>query len=419
MATENLGQSGISVGVLREGKIPPDQRVPLTPDQCVLLMNEYPNLEIAVQSSSVRRIRDEEYRSAGIMVVDDVSYCDILIGVKEVNIPDLIDKKTYLFFSHTHKLQPYNAKLLAAILKKRIRLIDYELLKRPSGRRVIGFGRWAGLVGAYNGIRAYGLRNKSFVLPKAIECRDLSDMLRSLKSVSLPSDFKIVLTGYGRVGMGACEVLESMKLRSVHPDDFLRMSFPEPVFTHLNVEDYNARKDGGTFEMEEFISDPTEFISTFPRFAAVADLFIAGHFWSEGSPFLFTRNDVKSDHWKTKVIADISCDIDGPVATTIRSSTIESPLYGYNPQSESECAFDDAAGITVMAVDNLPCELPRDASEGFGKELMEHVFPLLIEGDGDGILQGATQTNFEGALNPQYAYLSSYAADGANQLDPD
>ncbi|MGA0435090.1 MAG: alanine dehydrogenase, partial [Flavobacteriales bacterium] len=163
----------------------------------------------------------------------------------------------------------------------------------------------------------------------------------------------------------------------------------------------------------------TEFISTFLRFAAVADLFIAGHFWSEGSPFLFTRNDVKSDHWKTKVIADISCDIDGPVATTIRSSTIESPLYGYNPQSESECAFDDAAGITVMAVDNLPCELPRDASEGFGKELMEHVFPLLIEGDGDGILQGATQTNFEGALNPQYAYLSSYAADGANQLDPD
>lgn len=398
----------LKLGVIREGKTPPDQRVPLTPDQCVLLEERFPQLKIAIQSSPVRRIRDAEYSAAGLDVREDVSDCDVLIGVKEVNIEDLVPGKTYLFFSHTHKLQPYNAKLLAAILDKKIRLIDYELLKRPSGRRIIGFGRWAGLVGAYSGLRAYGLRSGSFELPKAIDCRDLEEMLAHVKGVTLPANFKIVLTGHGRVGQGAREVLDHMKLRSVHPDDFLRMDYPEPVFTHLDVEDYNARTDGGAFSMDDFVTDPLEFESTFPRYAHAANLFIAGHFWAEGSPFLFTREDMRHPDWKVNVVADISCDIDGPVACTLRPSTIENPIYGYHPGTEQECTFDHLEGITVLAVDNLPCELPRDASEGFGRELMEHVIPLLVEGDGDGILDGASETTLEGELNAPFAYLAEY-----------
>ena len=289
----------------------------------------------------------------------------------------------------------------------------YELLKRPSGRRIIGFGRWAGLVGAYSGIRAYGRRSGSFELPKAIDCRDLAEMLAHVKDVVLPANFKIVLTGHGRVGKGAREVLEHMKLRSVHPDDFLRMDYPEPVFTHLDVSDYNARKDGGAFDMAQFVADPLEFKSSFPRYAHVANVFIAGHFWAEGSPFLFTREDMRDPNWKVNVVADISCDIDGPVACTIRPSTIENPLYGYHPATEQECTVDHAEGITVLAVDNLPCELPRDASEGFGRELMEHVIPLLLEGDGDGILDGAAETTLDGTLNPPFAYLAEYARHGA------
>ena len=407
-------QPTLSIGVVREGKVPPDARVPLTPEQCVELKRRFPLVDVIVQPSAVRRITDEEYRALGIRVEEDLSSCEVLLGVKEVNKPDLIPDKTYLFFSHTYKLQPYNAALLAEILAKRIQLIDYEMLRRPSGKRIIGFGRWAGLVGAYNGFRAYGLRTGRYSLKPATACRDLNEMLaEASKRIDLPSDFKIVLTGSGRVGQGAKEVLEHLKLRRVHSEDFTRMSFPEPVYTQLEVEDYNAHNEGKAFRMEEFKADPTNFHSTFPRYAHAADLYLAGHFWAEGSPFLFTREDMRHPQWRVRTVADISCDIDGPVACTLRSSTIADPFYGYNPLTELECAAEDPDGITVMAVDNLPCELPRDASKGFGNELIEHVLPLIIEGDRDGILHAATETTLAGELNGPYAYLAGYAAKGA------
>jgi alanine dehydrogenase len=402
----------LRLGIIREGKTPPDQRVPLTPQQCVTLQERHAELQIFVQPSSVRRISDQEYAAAGLHLQDDLSHCDVLIGVKEVNIADLIPSKTYLFFSHTHKLQPYNAGLLAAVLDRKIRLIDYELLKRPSGKRIIGFGRWAGLVGAYNGLRAYGLKSGRFSLPKAIECKDLKEMLAHAESADLPADFRIVLTGSGRVGQGALEVLKHMKLRGVHKEDFMRMDFPEPVYVHLDIDDYNERVDGQPFDYEEFITDATGYRSTFMPFGHRANFFIAGHFWADGSPFLFSREDMRDPSWMVEVVADISCDIDGPVACTIRPSTIADPIYGYDPSGEKECPFDQQGAITVMAVDNLPCELPRDASEGFGRELMEQVIPLLIEGDTDGILHAASETTLSGELNAPFAYLSEYAAKG-------
>lgn len=411
-------QNPIKIGVLREGKVPPDARVPLTPAQCQELIGRYPEVDLVVQPSPVRRIADAEYLAAGVRLQEDLSDRDVLLGVKEVNIGDLLPDKTYLFFSHTFKLQPYNAALLAALLHKRIRLIDYEALRRPSGKRIIGFGRWAGLVGTYNGFRAYGLRSDRFALPPAHTCRDLKEMLALLvEKVDLPDDFKIVLTGWGRVGMGAKEVLDHMKMRSVHLDDFLRMDYPEPVYVHLQVDDYNAHREGKSFDMKDFVSDPTSYRSDFMRFAERADLFIAGHFWAEGSPFLFTRADMRNPRWNIQVVADISCDIDGPVACTLRASTIDEPFYGYDPRTEAECEATDPAGITVMAVDNLPCELPRDASEGFGRDLMEHVIPLLIEGDRDAILAAATETTLEGKLNAPYAYLADYAAKGKEELE--
>ena len=398
----------MKIGVVREGKTPPDQRVPLTPAQCAELKRSYPEVELVVESSEVRRIGDDEYRAEGIDVVQDLSGCDVLLGVKEVPLDMLIPDTTYLFFSHTYKLQPYNAKLLRTIVDKRIRLIDYELIKRPNGQRVIGFGRWAGIVGAYNGLRAWGMRHVSFDLPRAIDCADMKEMVGHAKAVDLPSHMKIVLTGGGRVGMGAHELLSSLGLREVHAEAFLKEDFNEAVFTRLDVEQYNARTDGKPFDMEGFMTDATGYKSTFMPYAEVADMFIAGHYWAEGSPFLFTREDMKSASWNVKVVADVSCDIDGPVACTLRPSTIAEPLYGYNPSTESECAMDDPSGITVMAVDNLPCELPRDASHGFGKEMMAHVIPLLVGGDRDDMLTNATQTTLEGALAPKFAYLQNY-----------
>lgn len=398
----------MKIGVVREGKTPPDQRVPLTPAQCAELKRSYADVELVVESSEVRRITDDEYRAEGIDVVKDLSGCDVLLGVKEVPLDELIPDTTYLFFSHTYKLQPYNAKLLRTIVDKRIRLIDYELIKRANGRRVIGFGRWAGIVGAYNGLRAWGMRHGTFALPRAIDCADMKDMVSHAKAIDLPSHMKIVLTGGGRVGMGAHELLTSLGLREVHADAFLKEDFNEAVFTRLDVEQYNARIDGKSFDMEGFMADATGYKSTFMPYAEVADMYIAGHYWAEGSPFLFTREDMKAASWNVKVVADVSCDIDGPVACTLRPSTIADPLYGYNPTTESECAMDDPSGVTVMAVDNLPCELPRDASHGFGKEMMAHVIPLLVGGDRDNMLTNATETTLEGALAAKFAYLQDY-----------
>lgn len=398
----------MKIGVIREGKTPPDQRVPLTPAQCAELKRLYPDVELVVESSEVRRIGDDEYRQEGIDVVTDLQGCDVLLGVKEVPLNELREDTTYLFFSHTYKLQPYNAKLLRTIVDKRIRLIDYELIKRANGRRVIGFGRWAGIVGAYNGLRAWGLRHKTFELPRAIDCQDMKEMLAHAKAIDLPADMKIVLTGGGRVGMGAHELLSSLGLREVHGDALLSETFNEAVFARLDVHQYNARMDGKPFDMDEFVADATRYKSTFMPYAEVADMYIAGHYWAEGSPFLFTRDDMKRSTWKVQVVADVSCDIDGPVACTLRPSTIADPVYGYDPSTETECAYDAPEGITVMAVDNLPCELPRDASHGFGKEMMAHVIPLLVGGDRDDMLTNATETTLEGKLSPKFAYLQDY-----------
>jgi len=397
------------IGIIREGKTPPDQRVPLTPKHCKEVLARFPYLELVVQRSEVRRIPDAEYEAAGIEMAHDLSDCDVLFGVKEVPIDQLIEGKTYFFFSHTFKLQPYNAKLLRACLDKRIRLIDYELLKRPGGRRIIGFGRFAGIVGTYNAFRTFGAHHGTYTLPRAIDCEDRAEMESHLSNVQLNPTAKIALTGHGRVGNGAREILETMKIREVHPVDYLREDFGEPVFTHLDLSDYNRRKSDGGFDFDEFCDDPLDYESTFMAFARSTDLFIAGHFWAEGSPFLFTREDVRDEDWRISVVADISCDIDGPVASTVEPSTIADPMYGYDPIAEKRVPFGTEGSIGVMAVDNLPCELPRDASEDFGATLIEHIIPLVVEGDAQGILERASETTSEGTLNAPFAYLAEYA----------
>ena len=399
----------MKIGIIREGKVPPDQRVPLTPEQCAEVLVRFPYIELAVQPSDVRRITDAEYTEAGVQLQEDLSDCDVLFGVKEVPIDQLIPEKTYFFFSHTYKLQPYNAKLLRACIDKKVRLIDYELLKRPGGQRIIGFGRYAGIVGTYNAFRTYGAHHGTYDLPRAIDCADRKEMEGHLAKVSLAPTTKIALTGHGRVGNGAREILEAMRIREVHPVDYLREDFGEPVFTHLDLEDYNRRRGDGGFDFDEFCSDPIDYESTFMAFARSTDLFIAGHFWAEGSPFLFTREDVRDEDWRISVVADISCDIDGPVASTVEPSTIADPMYGYDPVKECRVPFRTLGSVGVMAVDNLPCELPRDASADFGATLVKHIIPLVVEGDAQGILEGASETNLAGKLTPAFAYLSEYA----------
>jgi hypothetical protein len=408
--------TSLRIALIREGKTPPDKRVPLSPAQAKAVMERWPSVTVVAQSSNVRKFSDEAYRSAGVDVVERVDDCDILLGVKEVPIAQLVPDKTYLFFSHTFKMQPYNAKLLAALIAKRIRLIDYEVIRDTSGKRLIGFGRYAGVVGCYNGWRLFGLRHGLFTLKPANECHNREEMEGELKKVTLPASTKVVLTGFGRVGHGAREIMKLLPIAEVTPDAFLHESHAHPVFTHLDVEHYNERMRDGGFDKGEFYKDPSGYRSTFPRYAHKADMYIACHYFGDGAPFLYTREDAKHPDWKTKVVADVSCDIDGPVASTLRPSTIADPFYGYHPAGEAETDFMNPESIAVMAIDNLPCELPFDASIDFGDELMKHVLPLLIEGDPDGIIERATETSTKGGLTPQFSYLQAYADKGMQAL---
>ncbi|GAB5418074.1 MAG: NAD(P)-dependent oxidoreductase [Crocinitomicaceae bacterium] len=400
----------VRLGIIREGKVPPDKRVPLTPNQCKLLLEKYPHLEIVVQPSPIRAFKDEEYTNAGIPLNEDLSDCDVIIGVKEVNIEDLIPNKKFMFFSHTIKKQPYNRDLLQAVIDKKIQLIDYEVLKDTSNKRVIGFGRYAGIVGCYNGFLTFGLKHGLYDLKPANQCRDRKEVEEELKKVQLPKNAKIILTGFGRVGHGAREILSQIDIKEVTPEEFVSENFDGPVYTHLELSDYYERRDGGAFVKREFFADPTPYKSTFARFLSHADMYIPCHYWSDKADFIITREDLKKEDVRLSVVADISCDIDCAVACTIRPSKISDPIYGYNPQTESEANFMDEGVIAVMAVDNLPCELPLDASEDFGGELIKEVMPSLLVDDSDKIIARASETSLEGGLTEYFSYLEGYLA---------
>lgn len=398
----------IKLGILREGKVPPDKRVPLTPKQCKLVEAKFPNVKVKVQTSPIRSFKDEDYLAEGIEVVESVADCDVILGVKEVNIEDLIPGKKFMFFSHTIKKQPYNRNLLRAIMEKKIQLIDYEVLKNRQNKRIIGFGRYAGIVGAYNGFLTFGMKKGLYELKPANLCADRADMESELSKVVLPKDTKIVLTGFGRVGYGAREIMDLLPITEVTPEEFLKDTFDQPVFTHLEVEDYYTRKDGAAFEKSDFYTNPSSYKSSFFRYAENAQMYIACHFWSNKSPFIITREDFKQATNKIEVVADVSCDIDGPIACTIRPSKIADPVYGYDPNTESEADWKKEGVVAVMAVDNLPCELPQDASEDFGNELIKQVFPHLFGEDLDDVIGRASETDLNGNLTPLFSYLQDY-----------
>jgi alanine dehydrogenase len=399
----------IKLGIIREGKVPPDKRVPFTPLQAEEIMQRYPHVTVAIQPSAVRAFKEEEYADHGIEVKEDLSDCDILMGIKEVQIPDLITDKIYLFFSHTIKKQPYNKKLLQEILKKNIQLIDYETLKDSLGNRLVAFGRYAGIVGAYNGLWTYGKRYRAFELRRAHECFDINDLKIELRKVKLPP-VKILLTGAGRVAKGAMETLDTAGIRKVSAEDYLTKTFDMPVYVQLSSADYHARKEGGHFNREEFHQHPELYKSTFDRFTKVTDILLAGAYWNPKAPVLFTKQDMRQPDFKIKVIADITCDINGSVPSTIKASTIVDPLYDYDPVSETaQPALSDNKHVTVMAVDNLPCELPRSASEEFGRDLIDRILPALLIKDVGGVIKRAKITK-DGALTENFQYLSDYAA---------
>ena len=404
----------LKVAIIREEKLPHDKRVPLTPEQCVQVKSIFPNIELFVQPSAWRAFTDKEYQEAGIQLKEDISDCDILMGIKEVPKMKLIENKKYLFFSHTIKKQPHNQSLILELALKKNTMIDYECLVDKNENRIIGFGRYAGIVGAYNGVMAYGLKYKMFDLKPANFCHDKKELFAELQKANI-SNIKVVVTGGGRVANGACETMGAMGMRKVTPYEFLNYTFREPVYVQLHSADYFESIDKSPFSSFDFHHDPSSYRCIFSdpdSFASVTDLLIHCTFWDPRADIMFSKSKMKDPDFRISVIADVTCDISGSIPSTTKSSTIEDKFYGYDPNSETETLPFEKNAITVMAVDNLPCELPRDASDGFGKHLIERVLPSLFGEDKEGIIERASILK-NGELTERFAYLEDYL-DGKN-----
>lgn len=394
------------LGLIKEGKIPSDNRVALTPKQCKWFKETYPHWDIQVESSCTRCFSDKEYEREGIKVVDDMSNATILLGIKEVPIAQLIEGKTYLFFSHTKKAQSFNQKLFHAMMDKEVTLIDYECLEHEDGQRLIGFGFFAGIVGAHNGIMAYGNRIRDFHLGRVKDVKDYMELVHTYFGLKLPN-IKIAVTGSGRVAHGIIEIMNLMDVQQIEPDEYVSRTYAYPVYVHLKGRDLYVHKETGFYERMDFHENPENYNCVFNQYLKHTHILMNGIYWEKGIPPLFTMGDLKEDDFVLTTIADITDDAHGSVPINLGDATSEEPVYGVDVNTLQKTLPYLQNGIDVMAVGNLPNELPRDASRFFGEQLIKYVLPDLIE-DGNAIIRKATMLD-KGKLTEHYDYLKSYA----------
>jgi alanine dehydrogenase len=398
----------IRIGLIREWKKMPDERVAITPKQCAYIQANYPNIKIVVEPSPTRCFPDEKYIAQGIEMTDDMGSCDILMGIKEVPVERLLPEKTYFFFSHTKKKQPHNQKLMHARIEKRIRMIDYECLTHSDDQRILGFGLFAGIVGAHNGLLTYGKKFGLYTLPPAHTVKDYTELLAAYEHIKLPN-VKIVMTGSGKVAAGVLDVLTQLDIEAVEPADFLTHQYEYPVFTHLKGANLYARKDNNLFYRDDFHAHPEAYKCLFSNYVNQADILMNGIYWEERIPRLFEKNDIKRKDWRLNVIADVTCDVNGSVPVNSGSTTIAEPVYGVDRNTlERGAAYQHTKEvIDLMAVDNLPNELPYDASKYFGVHFEKYILPELLLPESE-ILKRATICEY-GKLTKKYEYLADYA----------
>lgn len=395
----------LNLGLIREEKQPHDNRVAFTPQQCQWIMKHYPDVTITVQPSTWRCFTDDEYRQAGIALSEDLSHCNILLGIKEVPTEKLLHGKRYLFFSHTRKKQPHNRRMLQAILEQDITLIDYECLVHPDGQRILGFGFFAGVVGAHNGLLAYGKRTGQYSLVPVHRCHDFKELINHYFGAKLPP-VKIVITGSGRVAAGTLEVMGLLGIKYIPPEEYLINSYAYPVYTQLKAGELYLRKSDKTYSREDFHLHPDQYDCRFLPFVTATDILMNGIYWDERIPPLFTWSDLAKDNFRIKVIADITDDTNGSVPCNLGDSTIEDPVYGVNRFTQQKTTPYASDTIDMMCVSNLPNELPRDASQYFGDQLMKYVFDELLKTESETV-HNATIAH-GGQLTERFNYLEDY-----------
>jgi len=393
------------IGLIREGKIPSDNRVALTPAQCRWLLKNS-DCKIYVQPSPHRCYSDHEFEQSGVILQEDLSACNLLLGIKEVPVNMLLPNKTYMFFSHTKKKQPYNQKLMHAMVEKKITLIDYECLEHADGQRIIGFGFFAGIVGAHNGIMAYGERTKQFKLERVFKQKDYRELIHTYFGLKLPN-IKIAVTGSGRVAHGILEIMNLMDVQEAEPDDYLKREFDYPVYIHLKGASLYQHKKNKHYSRENFHTHPQEYECLFRPYISHTDILMNGVYWDTGIPRLFEMDDMKQKNFRIQTIADITDDAGGSVPCNLGDVSMDDPVYGVDKLTGKKTEPYLSSSVDVMAVGNLPNELPRDASRFFGEQLIKYILADVLK-DNSRIIQNATILK-NGELTPGFKYLSDYA----------
>jgi alanine dehydrogenase len=396
----------LTIGLIREGKIPQDNRVALTPAQCKWLRMNFDDVQVVAQQSDSRCYADIEYKRAGVEVTEDISSCNLLLGIKEVPVHMLLEDKRYMFFSHTKKLQPANQKLFKTLIEKKNTLIDYECLEHADGTRIIGFGFFAGIVGAHNGMMAYGNRTGAFKLQRVGSVNSFQKLIHTYFGLKLPN-IKIAVTGTGRVAHGVLEIMNLMGIHEVEPDEYLETEFAYPVYVHLKGSDLYAHKETGKYNRNDFHTNPQNYNCNFPDYISNTDILINGIYWEKNIPRLFEMEELKRADFRIKTIADITDDFNGSVPCNLGDSTIDNPVYGVDKNSFEKTAPYLPNSVDVMAVGNLPNELARDASRYFGEQLIKFVLDDIRIG-GSALIANATMVD-AGKLNGPYLYMKDYA----------
>ena len=398
----------IKIGLIREGKIPADNRAALTPAQCKWIHKNTNDVRVIAQSSTHRCFADKEYIHAGVEVKENIHDCDIMLGIKEVPLNELIENKTYLFFSHTKKMQQHNRNMFQQIIKKKITLIDYECMEHEDGQRILGFGFFAGVVGAHNGILAYGKRTKTYNLERVYIQHSFRKLIHTYFGLKLPN-IKIAVTGSGRVAHGVLEVMNLLGVIEVEPDEFLQRKFSYPVFVQLKGNNLYEHSITGKYNREDFHANPQNYICKFLPYTKVTDILMNGVYWEKNMPRLFEWEDLTANDFLIQAIADITDDKNGSIPCNIGDGTIEEPIYGVDKISKEKTFPFLPNSIDIMAVGNLPNELPRDASRYFGEQLIKYVLADLINGNSP-IIEKATMVK-DGELTEHYNYLKEYARE--------
>ncbi|MFT4094257.1 MAG: NAD(P)-dependent oxidoreductase [Niabella sp.] len=402
----------IKIGLIKEEKIPQDNRVALTPGQCKWLMSYRDDIRIVVQPSDTRCFKDSEYQAMGIPVTNELDECDILLGIKEALPGSLIENKTYLFFSHTKKKQPQNRELLRAILEKKINLVDYECLEHEDGQRIIGFGFFAGIVGAHNGVMAYGKKTGLYHLGRVFEQKNFKELIHTYFGLKLPN-VKVAITGSGRVAQGLIEIMNLMGIHEVEPEDYLVRRFAYPVYTQLKGNTLYEHQVTGKYSRDDFHNNPRQYKCKFLPYAAQTDILLNGVYWEKDTPRLFAKEDIRHSNFIIQTIADVSDDTNGSVPINIVSQSIENPVYGIDRNTFQKTRAYQNNTIDIMAVSNLPNELPRDASRYFGEQLIKYVLDDLVKG-GSPVIARATIAK-DGMLGRNFKYLHDYAGTGSEK----